>query len=456
MASVFKPEGSKRYVIMYRGERDKRRKKIAYTDKQKSQQLANQLEDRAKQVRDGLADVKAEAYRDHERRPLADHIGDWQAALTARGRTPKHAKLSVDRVRRLVAIMFGAEPDEVDAKRMTRDECQKARENVTRLIAPARMSSLSAAKVQETLARIRDAGRSLETCNHYRRAVRGFVCWAWKEGRLRDNPLAGVAGFNAKEDRRHDRRTISLEELRRLIEAAQIGEPFRNMTGPARALCYRLAVTSGLRYSELASITPESFDWKAPSVTIQAAYAKNGQTATLPLPDDLVPDLAAYVADVPPGTPIFPMPGDRGARMLQNDLKAAGIPYRDSGGLVFDFHALRCQTATLLDAAGVTPRVVQRIMRHSTLELTGRYTRPRAVDIEAAAGMLPSLKPDGNKPESLAMTGTDSRPTCYPDATWNATQKNVDACNVQTGNALASSGERIRSPRLYPLSYGRR
>jgi hypothetical protein len=93
--------------------------------------------------------------------------------------------------------------------------------------------------------------------------------------------------------------------------------------------------------------------------------------------------------------------------MLRPDLEAAGIPYVDASGLFFDFHALRCQTATLADAAGVSPRVVQRLMRHSTLELTGRYTKPRAVDIEAAAGMLPSLKPSGNRPEGLAMTGTN-------------------------------------------------
>jgi hypothetical protein len=61
----------------------------------------------------------------------------------------------------------------------------------------------------------------------------------------------------------------------------------------------------------------------------------------------------------------------------------------------------------LADAAGVSPRVVQKLMRHSTLELTGRYTRPRAVDIENAASMLPSLKPKGDQPELMALTGTD-------------------------------------------------
>ena len=94
--------------------------------------------------------------------------------------------------------------------------------------------------------------------------------------------------------------------------------------------------------------------------------------------------------------------------MLRADLAAAEIPYKDASGLVFDFHALRCQTATLADAAGVSPRVVQKMMRHSTLELTGRYTRPRAVDIEAAASKLPSLRPSGDRPEPMAMTGTDA------------------------------------------------
>lgn len=110
-----------------------------------------------------------------------------------------------------------------------------------------------------------------------------------------------MTGFNAKEDRRHDRRTVSLEDLRRLMDVTQSGGSAMGLTGPERALCYRLAVATGLRYSELASILPESFDWTAPSVTVAAGYTKNGQTATFPLPAVLVADLAAHVATVAPG-----------------------------------------------------------------------------------------------------------------------------------------------------------
>jgi hypothetical protein len=97
------------------------------------------------------------------------------------------------------------------------------------------------------------------------------------------------------------------------------------------------------------------------------------------------------------------------------------IRYRDDAGHVFDFHSLRCQLATLADAAGVSPRVVQRLMRHSKLEMTGRYTRPRAVDIEAAASMIPRLKPTQGEADFMAATGTDTGPASGSIATQSAT-----------------------------------
>jgi hypothetical protein len=141
---------------------------------------------------------------------------------------------------------------------------------------------------------------------------------------------------------------------------------------------------------------------------VAACYTKNGDPATLPLPRDLADDLGPYVAAISAGSPVFRLVKNKGTKLLRRDLKAAGIEYQDASGLFFDFHSLRCQTATMADAAGVSPRVVQKLMRHSSLELTGRYTRPRAVDIEAAAEKLPSLKPAGDPLETLAATGTDA------------------------------------------------
>ncbi len=360
------------------GQRTERR---GCPDRRMTEQMAREAESKAAQERAGMIDPKAEAYRLHESKPLADHLSDFQTHLTAKGNTSKHAVLFSERARRVATVA------KVD-----------------------RLSDLTPARIQAALSSLRDEGKSLATCNHHRAAIRGFSRWAWKDGRLRDDPLVGVAGFNAKEDRRHDRRTLSIEELSRLIRAAHEGPTYRKMTGPARALCYRLAVATGLRFSEIKSITPRSFvlGSEAPMVTVAPGYTKNGQTATLPLPHDLADDLAPYLATIAPEAPAFPLPG-RGADMLKVDLQAAEIAYRDDAGRVFDFHSLRCQLATLADQAGVSPRVVQRLMRHSTLELTGRYTRPRAVDLEQAARSLPTFRPKAPTSESEAAraTGTD-------------------------------------------------
>ncbi len=449
MASVFKAtKDAERYTILYYDENGKRRKLAGYTDKRESMAYAVRKETECRKIKNGETDRKDLVYRDHGKRPLSEHVTDWQASLTARGHTDKHAGQSSERVRRLVAIMLGARPDDVDGKTMTRAKHRTALELITGLVAKARLADLSADRVQGAIATLRDSGRSLQTCNHYRACARAFIHWAWKDKRVRDNSLIGLEGFNAKEDRRHDRRTVSLEELHRLIEAARRGPDVMGMTGNARALCYRLAVATGLRYEEISSVTPESFDWEASTVSVAAAYTKNGEQATLSLPGDLVDDLRAYVAIVDTGAPIFALPAGKGAKMMRVDLVAAGIDYRDGGGLVFDFHSLRCELATLADAAGVSPRVVQRMMRHSTLELTGRYTRPRAVDIEAAAGMLPSLKPVDAGPEALAATGTGGRGVQNLTATENAPCDDAYGCNPMGLQLFASNRHRSTEPKV--------
>ncbi len=105
---------------------------------------------------------------------------------------------------------------------------------------------------------------------------------------------------------------------------------------------------------------------------------------------------------------------------------------RDASNVVFDFHSARCVTATLADAAGVSPRVNQRLMRHSKEEMTARYTRPRPVDVDAGAEKIPSLKPVEAIPAEAFMTGTDSTPV----ARSIATEVGAYACKSHNGNAI--------------------
>jgi len=183
------------------------------------------------------------------------------------------------------------------------------------------------------------------------------------------------------------------------------------MAWPARSLAYHLCVETGLRSSELRSLTWTSFDLShdEPTVTVQAADTKNRQEAMIPLRADTAELLVGHLATKTPSAPAFSMPPkDRVIDMLKADLHDAGIPYRidPKHGKVVDPHSLRHTTGSWLAAAGVHPKVIQRIMRHSTITLTmDRYTHPFKGDEAKAVNTLPSLSWPSD--DASSATGTN-------------------------------------------------
>ena len=76
-------------------------------DRRETEAMAAALEAEASKVRAGLIDPKAVGFRDHEARPLADHLADWRRDMQARGKTPKHAEQYHDRAGKLAALVRG-------------------------------------------------------------------------------------------------------------------------------------------------------------------------------------------------------------------------------------------------------------------------------------------------------------------------------------------------------------
>jgi integrase len=178
--------------------------------------------------------------------------------------------------------------------------------------------------------------------------------------------------------------------LGRLIEAARKGVIYRGVSGEGRGVLYLLAVQTGLRAGECASLSQESFDLKAGAVTVEAGYSKRRRRDTLLLRSDLAALLAGWMKGreglLWPGTWL-----ERSARMLRLDLKAAGIPYTTPDG-VFDFHALRHQFLTDLANSGVHPKVAQKLARHSTITLTmDRYSHVLDDQKKTALESLPAV-----------------------------------------------------------------
>jgi integrase len=232
------------------------------------------------------------------------------------------------------------------------------------------------------------------TFNAYLVALKTFCTWMVHEGRAVHSPVEHLEGPNVRVDPRHARRALPVEELRRLLKAARQGPVVLGMSGQARALLYRLAVETGLRASELASLTAASFDLcnSSPTVMVAAAHSKRRRQDVLPLRPDTAVVLGEFIKTLPAQGQLFAVPTGRLARMMRVDLAAAGLPYKDAAGQYADFHSLRHSCGSLLAAAGTHPKVAQTLLRHSDINMTlSRYSHVFAGQAAAAVAALPRL-----------------------------------------------------------------
>jgi integrase len=433
MASVFKPKGAKKYVIFYTDESGRRRKKTGATDKGVTQRIARDLENRAALRREGLIDPRDDAFAAHEARPLVVHLADWHRDMQARGKSAGHADQYLDRAGKLVALARGSRLADLEPGRKAEALIRGAKALATALGA-ARLSNLAPEMIQAALAGLRDAGKANQTVNHYWAALRAFLRWASDRGRLRDNPMRGVSGYNAEEDVRHARRSLSDGELARLVAVAQAGPERWGMPGSLRAMAYRLASATGLRAEELRTLAPESFrlDGPEPSVFVAASSTKNRRPADQPIPSGLARDLADWLRDKPAGSRVLPLHHDT-AKAMRGDLEAAGIPYETDEG-VADFHSLRAYFVSALVRTGASIKEVQTLARHAKPQTTlNHYAKVSVRDLRGAVESLPTPDFAGSEPEALAATGTDPAPT----ATHSATRPFSDDRNSQSGQGFA-------------------
>ena len=195
--------------------------------------------------------------------------------------------------------------------------------------------------------------------------------------------------------------------------------------GRERVLIYNTLALTGLRKGELASITVGQcvLDVNRPYIILSAGDEKNRQGNDIPLNDELAAELRQWIAeqDVEPvdvikfgGTDntrnkrlLFNVP-DGLVRILNRDLEAAGIPKKDDRGRSIDVHALRHSFGTLLSTSGVAPRIAQRAMRHSRIDLTmNTCTDPALLNVHSAVNELPSLNLEIDSSPELEATGKD-------------------------------------------------
>jgi integrase len=217
---------------------------------------------------------------------------------------------------------------------------------------------------------------------------------------------------------RYKRRTLTITEIVQLLKAAE-ERPIHELTkirtekqkgtnnvnvseevkdqakrlGLERKLLYATLIYTGLRESELASITVGQvfIDAEIPYIALTAKQEKMRRGATLPLHSELTKHLKQWLklkGDVSPKEKLFHIPNGL-CKVLNCDLKFAGIEKRDHLNRVVDVYSLRNTLAALLVKHGVSFDVAIKAMRCWELRKTLRlYVHHDTQDVAEAINRI--------------------------------------------------------------------
>ena len=486
MGKVFKQRTTHYYVLDVDGKTSKRCSKSTPGAKPKvvkSREYYGEYDDAfgkrvrvklcadARESRDMLSDLAAQSrkekhglgdrYKKHRNTPLADHLSDYRSHLEASGDCEEHVEKTL---RQLEAVVKGCRFTTlwdisattvqvfVGKLRVNKDGDLPEQEHFTTSQAAAALGiSIRSLLRYHRQGRLPSSGKApgsgprklfhrdallplfreshqgigATTANHYIRGAKSFTAWAFKNHRMDHDPLSSLGTLHEDDDLRHHRRTLTPDEFETLLEAALQGEPFRTLSGRDRFVIYALVGSTGLRASEVASLTPESFalDGPEPTVTVTAGESKHRKEDVQPMRSEIATMIREYLADRNQVEAIWPGSWVKAAsEMIQIDLAAAGIPYEDAEGRVFDFHATRGQFITSLTRAGIHPKITQVLARHSDIRLTMKnYTHLGRSEVANALNQLPPLQNRLSQPSAEGTSLTELR--TEPGAMENAGKK---------------------------------
>ena len=420
-----------------------------------------ELQRRAELVKAGLMSSNEEAAIQHQGKSIAEHLANYLENMRSRGLSTSHRTETERHLKRIFA------------------EC-----------GIGTLRDLDRERFEKWLTALVDAGLSPRTRNCYRDDLVTFANWCKGSRRLIENPMEAIGKLNVETDRRRTRFAMTEAELVKLLDVARrrpiddartirrgarAGEVAGNLRpetaatldrlGRERALIWKTLVLTGLRKNELSSLSAGQLelDGPIPYAVLAAADEKNRQGSEIFLRDDLVADLRGWLAEkladlqaearaaelpipvkLPAETPVFNIPAEL-VRILDRDLKAAGIAKRDERGRSLDVHAIRTTFGTLMSKAGVSPRTAQAAMRHSQIGLTMNvYTDPKRLDMRGAVESLPNLPlttGQGTSGETAKATGTEDlrpdslAPTLAPTADGSGQTRSA-AGKKNTGSKL--------------------
>jgi site-specific recombinase XerD len=196
-------------------------------------------------------------------------------------------------------------------------------------------------------------------------SLRAFYTWAYERGRLPANPAAKLHRPRTPVDVPNP---CTAAELHEVLERG--GEPIRT--------AMLLAAYGGLRVADIVGLRREDITKE----TIRIAHGKGGRAAMVPT-HKLIWE---HLRDRPPGLIITNRAGEPLAPALLS--RCAGRRFAVLGMSDMHLHRGRHYFATALLRSGANVRVVQELMRHSSLATTAKYLQVTDGELRAAVGGL--------------------------------------------------------------------
>ncbi len=436
MARVFKhsytmklPDGTresrktKKWYVEWTDAQGVVRRKAGFTDKRATEALAQEMQKQVDREKAGIVDRDSLDLSESMSAPINAHIDAYVVHLESHA-SPRHVSETSRRLRVVIeACGF------------------------------RRLNDIKSEPLSRWCACRHNEGLSPRTCNTYLSSIRAFVRWCLADRRILRDPLVTIRKFDESANTRRNRRALTADELSRLFKAAA-ERPLReamlirrgprkgqlvaklnpdraqelHRLGQERRLIYLTLVLTVLRKGELEQITWGDFeiDGKQHWLTVRANVSKNRKEEPLPIRADLAKELRNWRSgcdNARDSDRVFTVPKGL-VRILDQDLVAAGIAKlvvgddgvqyidkTDDRGRTIDVHCLRHTTATLLMEGGASPRIVQRLMRHSDIRLTmDRYTDVHLLDTSGALEVLPHFAERETSAEPARATGTYDDP----------------------------------------------
>lgn len=359
--------------------RGKRRNYTLSTDKRQAQREADMIENREREIRQGLRPPPT-SHDNADRRDIYEIAEEYLAwGNTQGGRkghpwSPTHSRDKRSMLMWLLGELGFEQMGDVKG-------CLSLVEKVLRKVAKTgRPRKHSNDRNGKEL-----TGKTLQT---FVSTLNSFFIWCIERSHLSNNPLENIGEFNTTP--KVIRRNMSSDEIDRVLSAAPL---------PHQVLL-EVGLCTGFRRGELRALTVDHFDPVNKTLRIDEDVDKARVARHQRIPDRLVERLSAFIASgeaerlyhrhynrrahtsVIPERPLLFVPM-HASRTLKRIARNAGVELVTNKGKI-DFHALRVAYINMLIASKADFKTILELSRHTAAYMTELYARVQDEHIDKA------------------------------------------------------------------------